>query len=139
MPKKFLYDESMFSNDIGNIFEEKLKYKTALRLPVSDTEQFILLNVSTHSLQLPFERIFDPVLKNFGKSLTLCRENERHTMRLEEEIERRTVLEASLRESEIRHRTIFESTVDGIINIDTKGIIESINPAVVKLFGYTPN
>ena len=139
LPKNFIYDESMFSNDIGNIFEEKLKYKTALRLPVSDTEQFILLNINTHSLQLPFERIFDPVLNNFGKSLTLCRENERHTMRLEEEIERRTELEASLRESEIRHRTIFESTVDGIINIDEKGIIESINPAVEKLFGYTLN
>lgn len=137
LPKFFFDDKSVFSMDVENIFKEKLKYKTAFRLPVSDTEQFVLLNVNEDDLSLPFDRILEPVLKNFGKSLALHRENEYHTLRLEEEIERRTVLEASLRESEVRHRKIFESTVDGIINIDINGIIESINPAGMKLFGYT--
>ncbi|MDH5602072.1 MAG: PAS domain S-box protein [Gammaproteobacteria bacterium] len=136
LPGTFLDRGAKQSNNIENIFKEKLKYKTALRLPVSEYEQFILLNISTHNLQLPFERIFEPVLTNFGKTLSLCRENERYTKQLEQEIERRDLLETSLRESETRYRTIFESTVDGIINIDTRGVIESVNSAVEKLFGY---
>ena len=137
LPKELLYGESALFSIIEDIFGQNIKYKTALRLPVSDTERFILLSVSPPKSQLPFNRIFEPVLKNFGKTLSLSRENERHTMLLEDEITRRAELEISLRESEIRHRTIFESTVDGIINIDTKGIIESINPAIEKIFGYT--
>lgn len=31
---------------------------------------------------------------------------------------------------------IFETAIDGIITIDNRGIIESINPAALKLFGY---
>lgn len=31
---------------------------------------------------------------------------------------------------------IFETAIDGIITIDQKGIIESLNPAALKLFGY---
>lgn len=137
LAKEFLYGESALFTIADNVFEENIKYKIALRLPVSDTEQFILLSVNPPESQLPFNRIFEPVLKNFGKTLSLSRKNEHYTKLLEQEISRRIKLEESLRESEIRHRTIFESTVDGIINIDSKGIIESINPAVEKLFGYT--
>lgn len=134
--KELLYGESALFTIVDNIFEENIKYKTALRLPVSDTEQFVLLSISAPESLLPFERVFEPVLKNFGKTLSLLRKNEHYTLLLEKEIKRRAELETSLRESEIRHRTIFESTVDGIINIDGKGIIESINPAVEKIFGY---
>lgn len=49
---------------------------------------------------------------------------------------RRERIESALRESETRARTILETTVDGIITIDTKGRIESFNPAAEKLFGY---
>jgi PAS domain S-box-containing protein len=45
--------------------------------------------------------------------------------------------EEALRDSEARHRAILETTVDGIITIDDHGIIESVNPATVRLFGYT--
>ncbi len=48
-----------------------------------------------------------------------------------------TNTQSHLNNSEIRYRTILDSTVDGIICIDRKGIIESINPAIVKLFGYS--
>ncbi|MFN8301425.1 MAG: PAS domain-containing sensor histidine kinase [Saprospiraceae bacterium] len=37
----------------------------------------------------------------------------------------------------LRYRAMVESAVDGIINIDRCGIIESVNPATCKLFGYS--
>ncbi|HYK77275.1 MAG TPA: PAS domain-containing sensor histidine kinase [Daejeonella sp.] len=33
---------------------------------------------------------------------------------------------------------IIENAIDGIITIDNRGLVESINPAACKLFGYTP-
>ena len=44
--------------------------------------------------------------------------------------------DARLRESEARFRTVVESAVDGIIVIDSRGNVQSLNPAAVRLFGY---
>lgn len=44
--------------------------------------------------------------------------------------------EISLRESEIRLKTIVDSAVDGIISIDDQGFVLTFNPAAEKLFGY---
>lgn len=35
-----------------------------------------------------------------------------------------------------RHRVVLETTVDGMIVIDSRGIVQSFNPACVKIFGY---
>jgi PAS domain S-box-containing protein len=45
--------------------------------------------------------------------------------------------EAQLEESRNRLSAIFETAVDGIIIIDKRGVIRTINPAVTRLFGYT--
>ncbi|WP_239022798.1 PAS domain-containing sensor histidine kinase [Pontibacter mangrovi] len=44
--------------------------------------------------------------------------------------------EEALRESESRINSIIQTAVDGIITIDTRGVIEMVNPAAAKLFQY---
>ncbi|MBC5992293.1 PAS domain-containing sensor histidine kinase [Pontibacter cellulosilyticus] len=44
--------------------------------------------------------------------------------------------EAALRESENKINSIIQGAVDGIITIDTRGMIEMVNPSAAKLFGY---
>lgn len=44
--------------------------------------------------------------------------------------------EDALRDSEEKIRAVVETMVDGIITIDEAGIIESVNPAVERIFGF---
>jgi len=46
------------------------------------------------------------------------------------------ITERSLRESELRHRAIFETVLEGIISIDSKGIVQDMNKAAENIFGY---
>jgi two-component system sensor kinase FixL len=44
--------------------------------------------------------------------------------------------EAALRESENKINSIIQAAVDGIITIDTRGMMEMVNPSAARLFGY---
>jgi diguanylate cyclase (GGDEF)-like protein/PAS domain S-box-containing protein len=44
--------------------------------------------------------------------------------------------EAALRESELRLRAVFDSSVDAIVVIDERGAIEAVNPACERMFGW---
>lgn len=44
--------------------------------------------------------------------------------------------EAEIRTRENKIRAIIETTVDGIVVIDANGLVQTMNPAAVKIFGY---
>ncbi len=52
------------------------------------------------------------------------------------DVSERKQAEDALRESEERTRSIVEHVVDGIITINGTGMIQSVNPAVERMFGY---
>ena len=45
--------------------------------------------------------------------------------------------EGALQESEKRMRSVLDNVSDGLATLDGTSVIESVNPAVVKLFGYS--
>lgn len=50
----------------------------------------------------------------------------------------RSRTERILRDSEERIRTVVDNMVDGIITCDSRGVIESANPAATRMFGFEP-
>ena len=52
------------------------------------------------------------------------------------DITERKLEEARRKEIENRTRAIIETVIDGIITINMSGIIETVNPATLKIFGY---
>ena len=61
-----------------------------------------------------------------------------HYLATQTNVSERKQRDMALRDSEERLRAIMESTVDGIITIDSEGTIEMCNPAAETLFGYAP-
>lgn len=58
---------------------------------------------------------------------------QRRAIRVEELVDERTRL---LTQAEARIRAVFDTATDAIITIDQKGLIQSVNPAAERLFGY---
>ncbi|WP_257449184.1 PAS domain S-box protein [Archangium lipolyticum] len=54
------------------------------------------------------------------------------------DVSKRKQAEQALRETTQRLQAILETAVDGIITIDERGTIQNLNPATVRIFGYSP-
>ncbi|MDX1697768.1 MAG: PAS domain S-box protein, partial [Thiohalobacterales bacterium] len=55
---------------------------------------------------------------------------------MERSIDESKALARRLAEEELRLSTILDTAVDGFVTIDEHGIIDSVNPAAARLFGY---
>lgn len=55
---------------------------------------------------------------------------------LNQEIKSHEQTELALEENILKHKTIMETMLDGLIIIDDHGIVQSMNPAAEKMFGY---
>ena len=53
-----------------------------------------------------------------------------------EDITQRKIAEEALRANEARYRAIVDSSMDSIICIDERGIVQSANPATKTILGY---
>jgi PAS domain S-box-containing protein len=62
----------------------------------------------------------------------------RRTLELEQDISKRELIEAALREREAQYRAIFESTSDGLFINDLNGHLVDFNPAAAHIHGYSP-
>ena len=50
----------------------------------------------------------------------------------------KTFVKPSLKNSELRHRRLFESAQDGILILDARtGMIEDVNPYLITMLGYS--
>ena len=54
----------------------------------------------------------------------------------EQELQARTKVQSELANSEARFRSVIETVLEGILTINSRGIVDTMNPAAEKIFGY---
>lgn len=84
-----------------------------------------------------------PALKKSGETFSILlqlylfqRDAQEYFLLNMQSLDRWDLANSLIRDSQSRLKAIFESAVDGIITINEQGIIETINPAVTRLFQF---
>jgi len=113
-------------------------YRFCLRLPVDEQHVILLLSSVAPASSLPLTQIFQPVLANLAKAITLCRNNERLTQTLAaDRDDARAELAVALAQSE-RERAFLDCLNDAIPDLvwvkDPAGVYLSCNPRFCRLY-----
>ena len=58
---------------------------------------------------------------------------------MQQRLRRATTAESDLRDTASRLNATFDTVIDGVITIDEQGVMESVNPAALRIFGYSAN
>ena len=58
------------------------------------------------------------------------------TQELERSLGSITALNSALLDSEVRARAVLQNVPDGIVTASEAGLIESLNPSALRMFGY---
>ena len=91
--------------------------------------------VTQHSIRIEYELLIGKRLTWFSASISPM--DAEHTLWVVRDITDRKQAEAAMRESEERYHTLFDSMMDGIYRSTHEGKFVDINPAMVKMFGYS--
>jgi len=105
------------------------EFMTAIRAVIEDADKGILGVMGIG----PEEK--EEVLKLYSERLV--KKLEKKMLDLEKEVAERKQVEEALRESEEKHRTLFETMIQGIVYQAASGEIISANPAAEKILGLT--
>jgi len=113
-------------------------FRFCLRLPVDARHVILLLSGAEPLSTLPLTQIFQPVLANLAKAITLCRNNERLTEALAaDRDDARAELAVALAQSE-RERAFLNYLNDAIPDLvwvkDPNGVYLSCNPPFCRLY-----
>lgn len=146
LPRTFCATESKLITDkklIEASFAGNTKYDTALTLPVKNHGVFVLLSQTSEEQTLPLTRIFAPVLDNFSKTLTLCKQNELFTNALENEVEDRRKAEQGLSQfkktMDMMHDCIFFIDPESLhFTYCNQGALQQTGYSMKELLTMTP-
>jgi PAS domain S-box-containing protein len=107
-----------------------LPYAVYLRLPVDDEGVIVLLTHRASRAALPLDRIFQPVMANLARAMTLCRHHEAYTAGL---LAERDAARIGLE----RFRAAIDTSADVIAVVDAMtGRFVDFNRTAEKVLGY---
>ena len=134
LPSEFVIGKAeLIENNprIQSICDETDHYLYLLKLPVGEQNAFLLFSPNPPRNNLPFTQLFEPLLKNFAKTLQLCQINESYTARL---VEEREHAYSDLR----RFRAALDTSDDCIFIIDPVQMkFIDFNQSSINALGYS--
>ena len=113
---------------ISEIFSESIKSDSIKKIPCENNKDEIGILSSAFNQLINKREALENELKFSNKNLEKVVNKQTAQLNLEKE---------EVEDEKARLSTIMENLIDGLIIIDSQGIIKSINPAVTELFGYT--
>lgn len=118
---------------LESLHVEGSSYSVFLRLPIDGNGVILLLGQNIPDSELPFTRIFQPVMANLAKAILLCRQNDAYSAGLI--TERDTALE-SLRKANRVLTTLISGNEVLVRATDEAMLLREMCRVVVKTGGY---